>query len=174
MSNCEYKITKEKKEEWMNKSKEWLVSRLAEARRNLYQKDQREKARKYMAYRSTIDCSILETANANMAKILEANGIKPKTLEVTYLYRDCDECNYSYTQNGKEWYCDYGFCEKCHFSKCIETISFYSYSIDADNGFMQGIISSFKSLDTEDWLEVERVVDLETGRIIYQKENDNA
>jgi hypothetical protein len=39
---------------------------------------------------------------------------------------------------------------------------------------MQGIISSFKTLDTEDWLEVERVVDLETGRIIYQKENDNA
>lgn len=148
---------KEEIERYLQKDKEWLAQKLYEARDKLQDSRKGDLER-----RSAIEeARELERVIANMVKVLEKRGFSPSLLEITYSVKGGREC-----LGCEEYSCE--FCDAPVKVK-VKTVSFWDYEVE--DGTISGILNSFKECKRD----VCRVVDRKTGRIIYEKpEEDNA
>lgn len=169
------KDKKSKIAEWTAKGTEWCAKQLWEARKVNQRTENEKQVWKRKAMHSwsqqKVDVYLLEAANANMANVLRENGIKPTRLRVTYISRDCDNCECK-PEDGYEsdvcFNCGDIWNGRPHWeeeSEHIESISFYTYSIN--NGYLSGITSQFNSV--RDYY-LRKVVDERTGEVIGEWE----
>lgn len=164
--------TKEQRiEEYKTKGVEWLAKRLASVTDSCYRLE--AELNKVYKERSEAEAKahhILQE-NANLAEVLQANGIRPKQLIVEYLERDCGRCNHGVSYDGDEDY-SCGDPMSAHWGECeykavIETVSFYTFRIDGES--IEGIISDF----SDSSFDVVSVKDAVTGETIYEASDDD-
>ncbi len=161
--------------EWTAKGAEWCAKQLWEARKANHRTAEHKRQWKNEAMRAwaqqNVDVHVLERANKNMVEVLEKNGIRPIPLRVTYLDRNCADCEY-----GPEWGSDEFNCWNCgevyggrpHWEEEKEwtrSISFYTYCIDGE--YLSGITSQF---DEVDGYFLKKIVDERTGEVIGEWE----
>lgn len=150
---------------YAEKSPEWLIKQLFEARYKLHEANENYERAVHEAYRHDArydEDKLLREANARLADVLQLNGIRPKRLEITYRETYCRQLSVYSEYICEESACD--ICDECVTGTFIESFSVYDYAI-SDEGVLEAIDYKMQGVERE----VIKVVDVETGRIIYQR-----
>ncbi len=133
---------------WRDKSREWLMDTLYKERCAGWRE------RQYA--RINIDTS----ATDEVLSAAEELGLPVQRLEITFLDHPCERCE-----------CNDGDSEACYGCAWKEpyilTESFYDYAIS--HGVMNAITKALK----KEKYKVVKVVDLKTGRVVYEGEAEN-
>lgn len=149
--------------DWIGKGAEWLAKKLYNATR-----DNNTLSERLQQYRYNHGCNddfeAIKTANKNMAKVIQDNGIRPTHLTVKYMTNDCKSCPYepgpgqdAEECNRTQWE------EACPLTSGAVSRGFYFYEVD-DEGF-DGITSLFESAN----YDAVKVINDNTGEVIYER-----
>lgn len=142
-------------EKWKEKGIEWCANALWEARNRCIDHHRysaskhREEAGEWEEWKT------LNRRNSELANALLENGIRPEKLRITYKFSWC-EC--------AECWNDEVDCDECDSQQTeivTKSMSLYSYTIT--DGFMDGLLADFNTLEN---LELLKVVNAKTGEII--------
>lgn len=142
-------------EKWKEKGIEWCANALWEARK---------RCTEHHSYGAREHCEevgeweewkTLDRRNSELANALLENGIRPEKLRITYKFSWC-ECNDCWNEDVD---CDECSCNQTEI--VTKNMSLYSYTIT--DGFMDGLLADFNTLEN---LELLKVVNAKTGEII--------
>lgn len=150
---------------YADKSPEWLIKQLFVARCRAHEAKNRVDKLLHEFYRRESrydEDKLLREANARLADVLQLNGIRPKKLEITYRETYCRQLSVYSEYICEESECD--ICDECVTGTFIESFSVYDYAI-SDEGVLNAIDYKMQGVERE----VIKVVDVETGRVIYQR-----
>jgi len=150
---------------YAEKSPEWLIKQLFEERYRVHEAKERVEQLAHECYRRDArydEDKLLREANARLGEVLQMNGIRPKRLEITYRETYCRPQSEFADFECFEHDCD--ICNELITGDFIETFSVYDYEI-SDTGILEAIDYKMQGVERE----AIKVVDVETGRIIYQR-----
>lgn len=153
--------------DYADKTPEWLIKQLFEARYRLHkEKDAIYRMSRNYYIHSAHDAEegFIRQTNRRLADVLQRNGIRPRKLEITYRESYCRP----YRDSLDDEFCQDPLCEVCDgfiTGDFIETFEVYDFVI-SDEGRFEAF--DYKLQDVE--REVTKVVDAETGRVIYQRQ----
>lgn len=155
---------KEKIEEWASRGAEWCATQLWTARVDASRLRSENAERSRIDRRDISEAYILAQANKRLKKLLAEEGVEIKKLIVQFIDTnfddECDGCGAYGYKNCEE-------CEYRHEENIVGTFSFYTWHIH--DGHLSGITKTFEDVD----LEVVRIIDDNTGSVLYQTETEN-
>lgn len=167
-------VSKSKKEEvldyFRSKGHEWLVNQLYNARKE--NSELRSTKERLWSDKHTIEnCyhTAIE-ANKNLAKVLEARGITPRVLEITFYTNECEARDDAYEADKEDefdcWYMECADCPKYYTTKHLKQFAFYTYAMDENS--LNGILSTFEDVRI---YHIVKVRDLTSDEVIYEVED---
>lgn len=143
----------------------WILYQQREKYKNMGRSNLYAQARMYAKNMlKTGAYKTVEEQNKCLAEILQANGIRPKMLEISYTTNNCEQCaKYNALEDECCGYIDVD----CEYKSVTETIAFYVYKID--DGTISGITNNFERIG----LDAIEIREFETGRLIYRYEEED-
>lgn len=149
---------RERRPEWKSKGLDWCVNKLAIKTDELERVRNRCRNLQEQLSKIKIESTVYEE-NQNLAEVLQANGIRPKRLRITYTSSDCETCQHYDVDEACDFDSSY-----CNFKHFVESTGFYTYKIV--DGYFEGIRSDFAKKS----LYVKSVVDEDTGKTIWEEQ----